>query len=102
MKKATIQLKYDEEKLTALEKYMKKKEADLETELQQTLQKLYEKYVPPAVREYIESRETGEGKTGTRSTERRNSGWIQRKKHGTRKVDRRTIFAQMVLNSIRD
>ena len=73
MKKATIQLKYDEEKLTALEKYMKKKEADLETELQQTLQKLYEKYVPPAVREYIESRETGEGKTGTRSTERRNS-----------------------------
>ena len=74
MKKATIQLKYDEEKLTALEKYMKKKEADLETELQQTLQKLYEKYVPPAVREYIESRETGEGKTGKRSTERRNSG----------------------------
>lgn len=74
MKKATIQLKYDEEKLTALEKYMKKKEADLETELQQTLQKLYEKYVPPAVREYIESRETGEGKTGTRSTERRSSG----------------------------
>ncbi len=47
MKKAIIQLRYDEEKLSALEKYMRKKEADLETELQQTLQKLYEKYVPP-------------------------------------------------------
>ncbi|MCB7347751.1 DUF6103 family protein, partial [Desulfovibrio desulfuricans] len=56
MKKAIIQLKYDEEKLSALEKYMIKKEADLEVELLHTLQKLYEKYVPPAVREYIESR----------------------------------------------
>lgn len=74
MKKATIQLKYDEEKLTALEKYMKKKDADLGDELQQTLQKLYEKYVPPAVREYIESRDTGEGKTGMRNPERRGTG----------------------------
>ena len=62
MKKASIQLKYDEEKLSALEKYMIKKEVDLEVELLHTLQKLYEKYVPPAVREYIESRETRDGK----------------------------------------
>lgn len=48
MKKASIQLKYDEEKLSALEKYMIKKEVDLEVELLHTLQKLYEKYVPPA------------------------------------------------------
>ena len=44
MKKASIQLKYDEEKLSALEKYMIKKEVDLEVELLHTLQKLYEKY----------------------------------------------------------
>ena len=44
MKKAIIQLKYDEEKLSALEKNMIKKEADLEVELLHTLQKLYEKY----------------------------------------------------------
>ena len=56
MKKAIIQLRYDEEKLSALEKYMRKKEADLETELQQTLQKLYEKYVPQATREYIDDK----------------------------------------------
>lgn len=38
MKKASIQLKYDEEKLSALEKYMIKKEVDLEVELLHTLQ----------------------------------------------------------------
>ena len=75
MKKAIIQLKYDEEKLSALEKYMIKKEVDLEVELLHTLQKLYEKYVPPADRksEYIESRELSEGRTGVRSQERRNT-----------------------------
>ena len=73
MKKAIIQLKYDEEKLSALEKYMIKKEVDLEAELLHTLQKSYEKYVPPAVREYIESRESSEGRTGVRSQERRNT-----------------------------
>ena len=73
MKKAIIQLKYDEEKLSALEKYMIKKEVDLETELLHTLQKSYEKYVPPVVREYIESRESSEGRIGVRSQERRNT-----------------------------
>ena len=73
MKKAIIQLKYDEEKLSALEKYMIKKEVDLEVELLHTLQKLYEKYVPPAVREYIESRESSEGRAGVKSQERRNT-----------------------------
>ena len=42
MKKASIQLKYDEEKLSALEKVYDKKEVDLEVELLHTLQKLYE------------------------------------------------------------
>lgn len=63
MKKAIIQLKFDEEKLTALGKYMQKKGVSLETELQDTMQKLYERYVPPAVREYIEGRELREGRT---------------------------------------
>lgn len=62
MKKAIIQLKFDEEKLTALGKYMQKKGMSLESELQDTIQKLYERYVPPAVREYIESREPRDGK----------------------------------------
>ena len=56
MKYATVTIKYEEEKLNALKQYMGKKDANLEDELGDVLGKLYEKYVPPAVREYIESR----------------------------------------------
>ena len=56
MKQTTITIKYDEEKLNAIRQYMAKKDADLEAELTDVLLKLYEKYVPQAVRVYIESR----------------------------------------------
>lgn len=56
MKQAAITIKYDEEKLNAIKQYMGKKDADFEAELNEVLGKLYEKYVPQAVREYIESR----------------------------------------------
>lgn len=56
MKLAAITIKYDEEKLNAIRQYMGKKDADFEAELNEVLGKMYEKYVPQAVREYIESR----------------------------------------------
>lgn len=56
MKNATVTIKYEEEKLNALKQYMGKKDAKLEEELNDVLGKMYEKYVPQAVREYIESR----------------------------------------------
>ena len=56
MKQAPVTIKYEEEKLNAIRQYMAKKDADLEVELADVLLKLYEKYVPQAVREYIESR----------------------------------------------
>lgn len=56
MKKAILQIQYGAEKLSALQRYMKKKDADLPAELEETLDRLYEKYVPNAVREYIEGR----------------------------------------------
>ena len=56
VKNATVTIKYEEEKLNALKQYMEKKDANLEEELGDVLGKLYEKYVPQAVREYIESR----------------------------------------------
>jgi len=56
MKQAIITIKYEEEKLGALKQYMGKKDADLDAELNDVLGRLYEKYVPQAVREYIESR----------------------------------------------
>ncbi len=54
MKQDTITIGMDAEKLRALKRYMGKKSADLERELQDQLQKLYEKFVPGSVREYID------------------------------------------------
>lgn len=56
MKQAVVTIKYDEEKLNAIKQYMGKKDADFEAELKEVLGKMYEKYVPQAVREYIEIR----------------------------------------------
>ena len=54
MKKDTITVSMDAEKLRATRRYMGKKDADLEQELCDQLQKMYEKYVPAAVREFID------------------------------------------------
>ena len=62
MKKETIAISLEAEKLRAIKKYMEKKEADLQAEMADQLQKLYEKYVPANVREYIDERETEETK----------------------------------------
>jgi hypothetical protein len=60
MKKDTISISLEAEKLRAIKKYMEKKEADLQAEMADQLQKLYEKYVPANVREYIDEREEEE------------------------------------------
>lgn len=57
MKKDTIRVSLNAEKLRAINKYMEKKEVDLEDELVDQLQKLYEKYVPANVREYIDEKQ---------------------------------------------
>ncbi len=56
MKQAVVTIKYEEEKLNAVRQYMVKKEADFDGELNDVMNRLYEKYVPQAVREYIDSR----------------------------------------------
>lgn len=57
MKKTSIEISFESEQLSALKQYMAKKELTIEAELEETLKKMYEKYVPQQVREYIESRE---------------------------------------------
>ena len=54
MKQGSLAIFFEEEKLAALRRYMGKKELDLEAELTDALTKLYEKYVPAPVREYID------------------------------------------------
>jgi hypothetical protein len=54
MKKANITLKMEAQRLEATKRYMEKKDVSIEQELGEALQKLYEKHVPAAVREYID------------------------------------------------
>ena len=54
MKQINISVSFDDEKLRALNKYLKKKELTAEDELKAALLHLYEKHVPAAVREYID------------------------------------------------
>ena len=54
MKQINISVSFDDEKLRALNKYLKKKELTVEDELAAALLHLYEKHVPAAVREYID------------------------------------------------
>ena len=54
MKQINISVSFDDEKLRALNKYLKKLELTAEDELAAALLHLYEKHVPAAVREYID------------------------------------------------
>lgn len=58
MKKATITISYDEEKLNALKMYLGQKDKDtqVEDELTKALDTLYSKTVPSGVREFIDMR----------------------------------------------
>lgn len=66
MKNTTLNVTFNTEKLDALVFHMGKKEADLQGELNDTIQKLYEKFVPQATREYIEDKITREAQAKER------------------------------------
>ena len=53
MKKATITISFDEEKLSALKMYMEQKGSDVESELEKSMESLYAKNVPAGVRTFI-------------------------------------------------
>ena len=63
MKKESITIQMESEKLKATKRYMEKKEVSIEQELEDAVIKLYEKYVPAPVREYID--ETGDAVKST-------------------------------------
>ena len=60
MKKATITVTFEQEKLKAVQFYLGKSGASLEAELDDFMAKLYKRYVPSQTREYIESGEEPE------------------------------------------
>jgi hypothetical protein len=74
MKKDTISVSLEAEKLRAIKKYMEKKEIDVQEELAEQLQKLYEKYVPVNVREYIDEKNEEESRAKTQRKPAKNIG----------------------------
>lgn len=67
MKKASINLSFDEEKLTALRLYMEQKDLQLEDELVKSVENFYGKHVPANVREFIEMRSGDTAETPSRA-----------------------------------
>ena len=53
MKRSTIQISFEEEKLAALSLYLKQKNLTVEGELQDALADLYARLVPISVREFV-------------------------------------------------
>ena len=60
MKKVTVTLSYDEEKLSALLLYLEERHQQVEEELTKSLDALYAKTVPQSVRHYLDLRGGGE------------------------------------------
>lgn len=55
MKKATVTISFDQEKLKAIQFYAGKSGSSLKSDLNEFMEKLYKRYVPSQTREYIES-----------------------------------------------
>ena len=56
MKKATVTVTFDDEKLGALEFSLRKEHSSVQEHLEDALNALYEKTVPEPLREYLDSR----------------------------------------------
>ena len=56
MKKATVTIAFDDEKLGALEFSLRKEHSSVQEHLEDALNALYEKTVPEPLREYLDSR----------------------------------------------
>ena len=54
MKKTSLTISFDEEKLNALKMYFAQKNTQVESELEKALETLYIKIVPAGVREFID------------------------------------------------
>ena len=56
MKKTTVSITFDDERLSALKMYLAQKNMQVESELEKSLDTLYAKTVPAGVRNFIEMR----------------------------------------------
>ena len=54
MKKTSVSIIYEDEKLNAVKMYMEQRDLDFKEELEKSVDSLYAKYVPSNVREFID------------------------------------------------
>ena len=54
MKKTSVSIMYDDEKLSAVKLYISQRDLDFKEELEKSVDTLYSKYVPANVREFID------------------------------------------------
>lgn len=54
MKKTSVSIMYEDEKLNAVKIYMEQRDLDFKEELEKSVDTLYAKYVPANVREFID------------------------------------------------
>lgn len=73
MKKTTVNISYDEEKLNALTLYLEQKGMHTEDEIVKALDALYSKNVPAGVREFIDLRSGASAPQPTKSYRRQKS-----------------------------
>lgn len=78
MKKVSVNIMYDSEKLSAIKLYMSQRDMDIKDELEKSVDALYSKYVPANVREFIDMKSTitkqSKTKTEKSDSDENNSG----------------------------
>ena len=73
MKKTTITISFDEEKVSALKMYLDQKNMSVETELEKSLDILYTKNVPSGVRDFIDMKSGNASSTTPKVRKTKNS-----------------------------
>lgn len=58
MKKTSVSIMYEDEKLNAVKMYMSQRDLDFKEELEKSVDSLYAKYVPANVREFIDMKDS--------------------------------------------
>ena len=58
MKKTSVSIIYEDEKLNAVKMYMEQRDLDFKEELEKSVDSLYAKYVPANVREFIDMKDS--------------------------------------------
>lgn len=70
MKKVNVTISFEDEKLDALQFFMDKENSSPQKELEEALTKIYERYVPDQMREYLDSRSSSAAKDKVKRTSR--------------------------------